>query len=79
MVINKFFPLLHLRVEGISESEVGGDVRLDRPDLNFRLDPDWNVVKIVGHPHGHPVGVLEDPVDDELGLDLDAPDLSEVR
>ena len=58
---------------------MGGDVRLDRPDLNFRLDPDRNVVQVVGHPQGHPVGVLEDPIDDELGLDLDAPDLSEVR
>ena len=55
-----------------------GDIDLDRAYIDLTFDAHGDVVGIIGNPNGEGIGVFENAVYHQLGLDFDAANFAEV-
>ena len=55
-----------------------GDIDLDRAYIDLTFDAHGDVVGIIGNPNGEGIGVFENAVYHQLGLDFDAANFTEV-
>ena len=53
-------------------------INFDRAYIDFSFDAHRDMVGIIGDPNGEGIGVFEDSVHHQLGLDFDASNFAEV-